>query len=133
MILPSFTHLSLELSFELQFALQKTILKSQEKIIIYHCRKSLLFYKNEPWKKEDSDSCFDVTMGSYDGAELCEFIGIYLLSQLCTIISKNDRGLYRDGGLRIKEYINGQQIDQLRKKIIKIFKEIGFKMTLKQI
>ena len=27
----------------------------------------------------------------------------------------------------IQEYINCQQIDQLRKKIIKIFKEIGFK------
>ena len=30
----------------------------------------------------------------------------------------------------IQEYINGQQIDQLRKKIIKIFKEIGFKIDI---
>ena len=88
------------------------------------------FYKNEPWNKKDSASCFDVTMGSYDGGELCEFIGIYLLSQLCTIISKNDCGLYRDDGLIIQEYINGQQIDQLRKKITKIFKEIGFKIDI---
>ena len=28
----------------------------------------------------------------------------------------------------IQEYINGQQIDQLQKKTIKIFKEIGFKI-----
>ena len=67
-------------------------------------------------------------MGSYDGAELCEFIGIYLLSQLCTIISKNNCGVYRDNGLMIQEYINGQQIDQLREKIIKIIKKIGFKI-----
>ena len=69
-------------------------------------------------------------MGSYDGTELCGFIGIYLLSQLCTIISKNNCGLYREDRLTIQEYINGQQIDQLRKKIIKIFKKIGFKIGI---
>ena len=69
-------------------------------------------------------------MGSYDSGELCDFIGIYLLSQLCAIISKNDCGLYRDDGLIIQEYINGQQIDKLRNKIIKIFKEIGFKIDI---
>ena len=66
----------------IRFAEDHVEITDEEKRIIYHCRKSLLFYKNEPWKKKDSDSCFDVTMGSYDGAELCEFIGIYLLSQL---------------------------------------------------
>ena len=81
-------------------------------------------------KEKDSDSCFNVTMGSYDGGELWEIISIYLLSQLCTIISKNDCGLYRDDGLMIQEYKNCQQIDQLRKKIIKIFKETGFKIDI---
>ena len=90
----------------------------------------MLFYKNKPWKKKDSDRCFDVTMGSYHGDKLCEFIDIYLLSQLWTIISKNDCGLYTDNPLMIQEYINGPQIDQLRKEIIKIFKEIGFKIDI---
>ena len=69
-------------------------------------------------------------MGSYDGTEICEFIGIYLLSQLCTII--NWCGLHRDNGLMIQKYINGQQIDQLRQKLMKIFKEIGFKFDIKR-
>ena len=69
-------------------------------------------------------------MGTYDSGELCEFIGIYLLSALCTIISKNVCGLYRDDGLTIQEYKNCQQIDQLRQKIIKIFNEIGFKIDI---
>ena len=90
----------------------------------------MLFYKNKPWKKKDSDRCFDVTMGSYHGDKLCEFIDMYLLSQLWAIISKNDCGLYTDDPLMIQEYINGPQIDQLRKKIIKIFKEIGFKIDI---
>ena len=66
-------------------------------------------------------------MGSYNGVKLCDFIGTYLLSQLCTIKSKNNCWFYRDGGLIIQEYINGQQIYQLRKKIVKIFKENSFK------
>ena len=44
--------------------------------------KSFLFYGNEAWKKKDADTTFDVTMGSYDGAELCELIGIYIKSLL---------------------------------------------------
>ena len=38
-------------------------------------------------------------MGSYDGAEVCELVGIYLLSLLAKYIDKNDSGSYRDDGL----------------------------------
>ena len=50
-------------------------------------------------EKKNTDSCFDVTMGSYDGAEICELVGIYVLSLLANIIDKNNSGLYRDYGL----------------------------------
>ena len=45
---------------------------------------------------------------------------------------KNEPWKKKDGddGLMIQEYINGQQIDQLRKKFVKIFKEIGFKIDI---
>ena len=33
-----------------------------------------------PWRKIRSD--FDVTMGSFDGAETCELVGLFLLFQL---------------------------------------------------
>ena len=33
-----------------------------------------------PWRKIRSD--FDVTIGSFDGAEACELEGLFLLSQL---------------------------------------------------
>ena len=59
----------------------------------------LLFSKEEVWKKKSTTSCFDVTMGSYDGAEICELIGVYILSHLETIINKNKMRLYRGDGL----------------------------------
>ena len=94
--------------------------------IIDHCRKSLLFYENEAWKKKKTDSCFDVTMGSYDGAEICEFVGIYIITRLVAIIKKSDCVLYRYDSLVILHNVNGQQIDRTRKNVVKIFKDFGF-------
>ena len=61
--------------------------------IIHHCRKSLLFHENEPWKEKKKERCFDVKMGSYDGAEICELVGTYILTRLATIFKKSDCGL----------------------------------------
>ena len=40
-----------------------------------HSRKSLLFENEHPWVKKDKDNMFDVTMGCWDGAEVCELTG----------------------------------------------------------
>ena len=89
-----------------------------------------MFYGDEAWKKKDADTTFDVTMGSYDGAELCELIGIYIQSLLTNILSKDNMGLYRDDGLFILRKRNRQQTDRIRKKIINIFKNIDFKIEI---
>ena len=52
--------------------------------------KILAFLKELTLEEKNSDSCFDETMGSYEGAELWKFIIIYLFSRVCTMISKND-------------------------------------------
>ena len=69
--------------------------------IIKHCRKSLLYNNQEPWKKKNTDSSFDLIMGSYDVAKLCKLVEIYLLFLLANIIDKNNSGLYRDDGLTL--------------------------------
>ena len=48
---------------------------------IFHVRKSLLYYNDDPWVKK-GESNFDVTMGAYDGVEVCELIDIFMLSLL---------------------------------------------------
>ena len=49
--------------------------------IIYHSLKSLLFSQEQTWMKKRSD-LFDVSMGAYNGVEMCELIGILLLNLL---------------------------------------------------
>ena len=107
----------------LDFAENYTIISKEGIRLIFHCRKSLLFFNDEAWKKKDKDSSFDVTMGSFDGAELCELIAIYiqsLLTDSVELITKENIGLYRDDGLILLRNINSQQTDRLR--ILKNFK-----------
>ena len=59
-----------------------------------------------------------MTMGSYDGAEICELVGIFIFTRLATIIKKSNCGLYRDNGLVILPNVNGQQRDRTCKNII---------------
>ena len=79
----------------------------EEKVIktIYHVRKSLLFDKDNVWVKKDNPE-FDVTMGTYDGAELCELVGLYLLDLLTKEFGKQNIGLYRDDDLSCFENIS---------------------------
>ena len=54
-------------------------------------------------------------MSSYDLAEICELVGIYILTRLASIIKKSNCRLYRDDDLVILRNVNGQQIDHTRK------------------
>ena len=53
---------------------------------------SLLFYDSESWKKKQQDSSFEVTMGSYDGAELCESIGVFIQSLQESTLQQDQMG-----------------------------------------
>ena len=80
--------------------------------------------------KKGENPLFDVTMRSHDGAEVCEFVGIYLLGKLSNIIDKEKISLYRDDSLSVNENPNGPKRDRLRKDVIAIFHNEGLKITI---
>ena len=88
-----------------------------------HSGKSLLFNNTDIWIKKNGYPYFDVTMGSFNSAELCELVGLYILQILVEKYGKHRRGLYRDDGLACLEYTSGPQADEIRKDLIKIFRE----------
>ena len=126
---PSITKMILDNSAS--FAKQHVEISDKDLQIIKHCRKSLLYHENETWKKKKSGNSFDVTMGSYDGAEIRELVGTLVLSTLASSIPKEHFGLYRDNGLILMRNENGQKADRIIKEVIKIFKEIDFKIEIK--
>ena len=71
-----------------------------------------------------------IYMGSYDGAEVCELVGLYILSLLGKMIDQKNVGLYRDDSLILLKNQTEQQTDRIRKNIITIFKEIVFKIEI---
>ena len=54
-------------------------------------------------------------MGSYDGAEVCEPIGIFMLSLIGNIYNRNNIGLCRDDGLAVFKNTSGQQSEKLKR------------------
>ena len=70
------------LSKAISFAKNYTTISEKDIDIIMHCRKSLLFDNETAWTMKNHSSMFDVTMGSFDGGEVCELIRLFLLNNL---------------------------------------------------
>ena len=98
--------------------------------IIYHAWKSLLFDENDTWTKKQS-GLFDVTMGAYDGQEVCELVGTYMLSLISEKYNKKDFGLYRDDRLGVVKNKSGLEREKIKKNIQKIFKENKVDIVIK--
>ena len=113
----------------LNYAKQFTELSVQEEHIILHACKSLLFDDNAAWVKQKG-GLFDIGMGSYHGAEVCELVGLFLLSKITTLFGVNKVGLYRDDGLAVLNGISDQGTDNMRKDLEKIFTDEGLGISV---
>ena len=82
-------------------------------------------------RKKNTESYFGVTIGSFDGAEICELVGIHILSLLSNKLDKQSTGLYRDDGLVLLRNTSKQKTDRIRKDITEIFQNAGFKIEIK--
>ena len=69
-------------------------------------------------------------MGCFDGAEICELVGAFGLSELSKAIPDGNIGLYRDDGLGVIWDTPRNSADRIRKEIIKVFKNLGLNITI---
>ena len=53
-------------------------------------------------------------MGSFDGTEVCEVVGLYLLNKIKPVLGSNNVGLHRKDVLVIVHTVNGPKVDRLR-------------------
>ena len=101
---PSITEEMLDKFISLASNLTTASLKDMH--IIKHSRRLWLFHLEQAWKKKESSSCFDVTVGSNDGAELQKLIGIFTESVLQWVM-----GLYRDDVLIVLNKVTRQKTE----------------------
>ena len=60
--------------------------------VIVHSLKSLLYHNDDPWVKKDTNVELEISMGSYDSAEVCELVGLFMVDLLSNLVEKK---LYR--------------------------------------
>ena len=69
-------------------------------------------------------------MGAFDGAEVCELVGIFLLDKLSSIYNKKCIGIYQDDGLAVFKNLSGPESEKVKKTITKMFKGYGLNITI---
>ena len=102
----------------IEWAKQHTEITEEEEEILFQSKKSFLFNKDEPWKKK-TESYFDVTQGSLDGAETCELVGLYLLFKLQKL--GLEVAVYRDDGLAACKF-SPQKTENIKRKYVPYLK-----------
>ena len=111
------------------FASETVDISEETKEILINSRQSILFHNDSVWKKVTG--LFDVTMGSYDGCELCELVGLYVLHKIKLKFPHINFGLYRDDGLGTLKTTPKTTLERLKKDLFKLFKEeFGLAITL---
>ena len=59
-------------------------------------------------KKDNPD--FDVTIGTYDGSEICELVGLYMLNILTKEFGHDKISLYKYDGLGCFQNLSGPNL-----------------------
>ena len=115
------------LSATLDFASKYDAISDDERHIILKAKRSLLYNSKEPWSKKTSSNLFDVTMGSYDGAESCELVGTYLLHSIKEKFGNAcNFGLYRDDVLGITK-ASPRKTELIKKRIVQHLRQVWSK------
>ena len=70
-------------------------------------------------------------MGAYDGAEVCELVGSFLLYALSLKYNKRNIGLYRDDGLAVLRNVSGPNCEKIKKEFQKLCRQHGLKLIIK--
>ena len=80
--------------------------------VVKAAAQNILFNNEEAWCKKSSGT-FEVTMGGFAGAELCEAVGLWLLNTL----EQNgvQANLYRDDGL-LMSHKPARAVENIKKK-----------------
>ena len=70
--------------------------------------------------KED----FDVPMGCFDGAEVCELVVLLILTKLCDVLQRENVGLHQADGLAIVKQMPGPELKWKEKRLLKYLKSM---------
>ena len=112
----------------LEFAKKKISVVQEEETKIDHTRKSLLFKDQETAEKRGQ--LFDMTVGAYNRAEICELVRLFIIYKFQQLNKVNNFGLDRDDGLAAVKNMSGPQWEKVKKELQVLFKEFGLNLII---
>lgn len=74
---------------------------------------------------------FGAPQGLYDGVEILELIGIYMLSKINKTVHIDNHRIYHNDSLMAVPNNNRKKNNSIRKKLHQVFKEMDFDITVK--
>ena len=77
---------------------------------------------------QKGDNNFDVAQGAFDSAEVCDIMGLFLISELQAKNLDIQAGVFRDDGLAVTA-LNQRQAESTKKKICEIYRQHGLGIT----
>ena len=108
------------------FAKNYTAISEGDCEILFNARKQLITWDDSNWTKKQG--LFDISIGSYDGAECCDIVGLYILFHLKNEFPDENLSLYRDDGIGATAK-HGAQASRLEKRLHAVFGTFGLKIT----
>ena len=72
-----------------------------------------------------------MSMGANDGAEICELVGLYIVTEVHKKVDFTSVGLCRDDGLAVMRSASGSSLDRYREILISLFQDNELKITVK--
>ena len=106
---------------------EMVVVTEKDRRIFFASCKSFLYSGGEPWVKKGEDN-FDVGMGAFQGAQVCEAVGLYVLSQL-KAVDDLECILCRDDGSGVTRS-SPQVQERIRQQVKAIFREEGLAITI---
>ena len=114
----------------IEFGKKFTKFSNDEIDLLMHTCQTIVCYDNRIWTKLNNNDNFDIAMGSFHGAEVCDLVGLFILSKITPVVGPLNIGLYRDDGLGIIKQSSGSNLEKLKKSIINEMSKIGFEITI---
>ena len=120
------------LNKSIRFAKKYHNITKEEERIIENASQSVLHHDGQVWikNKDHGSPTFDITMGGYHGAEVCELVGLYMLNEISKFVPKQNIGLYRDDGLMVIKKQRGQRTEKLKQRLHGFAKSIGLSFEI---
>ena len=69
-------------------------------------------------------------MGAYDGAEICELVGLFILFKFQQLNKIKNFSLYRDDGLAVVKHMSGPQSKNVKKELQLLFKKFCLNLII---